>query len=67
MTSTMNTPPILGPSRFRMVPKKLMSKARPERHQKRLLIPVHAFEVLDFPVQVRRVHIVNAVYETAAG
>jgi len=62
MTSTMNTPPILGPSKFRMLPKELMTKARPEHHQKRLFIPVHAFEVLDFPVRVRPVEsLVNGV------
>jgi hypothetical protein len=55
MTNTINAPPILRPIKFRMLPKKLMTKARREHHQKRLFIPVHAFEVLAFPVRVRRV------------
>jgi hypothetical protein len=55
ITRTMNTPPILGSTKFRMLPKKLMTKARPKHHQKRLFIPVHAFEVLYFPVPVRSV------------
>src|SRR4029077_4395761 len=41
MTSTINTPPILGPTRFRILSKKLMTKARAEHHQKRQFIPVH--------------------------
>jgi hypothetical protein len=55
MTNTINTPPILGPIKFRMLPKKLTTKARPEHHQKRLFVPVYAFEVLDFPVRVPRI------------
>jgi hypothetical protein len=55
MTRTMNTRPILGRSKFRMLPKKFMIQARPEHHLKRLSIPIHAFEPLDFPVRVRRV------------
>ena len=61
MTITINTPPIMGLAKFRMLPKKLMTKARPEHHQKRLFIPVHTFEALDFPVRVRRVHCARGV------
>jgi hypothetical protein len=67
MTSTMNTPPMLGPIKFRLLPKKLMTKTRPEHHQKRLFVPVHAFEVLDFPVLVRPVEARgNGVWDSSA-
>jgi hypothetical protein len=66
MADTMNAPPILGPTRLRMVPKKFMTEARPEHHEKRLFIHVHAFEILEFPVRVRHA-MVNEVYEAGAG
>jgi len=38
-----------------MLPKKFMTKARSGHFEERLFIPVRAFEVLDFPVRVRRI------------
>ena len=67
MTTTINTPRILGSTNFRMLPKKLMTKTRPEPHQRRLFIPVHAFEALDFPVRVRPVEsLANGVCRSSA-
>ena len=55
MTATIDAPPGWGSPTFRTFPKKLMIKKQGrDRHQK-LLIPLQTFEVLAFPVRVRRI------------
>jgi len=51
----MSTPLFFGPTKLRMVPERLMTKAREEHHQNRLLIAIHTFELLNFPVRVRSI------------
>ena len=48
-----DTPPIWDSPKLGTFPERLMTKTRLESHRERLFIPVHTFEVLDFPVQVR--------------
>jgi hypothetical protein len=43
----------LGSAKFRSFPEKLMTKKQRTDHDKKLFIPLHTFEVLDFPVRVR--------------
>ena len=55
MTTTIDAPPVLRSPTFRSFPEKLMTKKQRKDHHKKLFIPLHTFEVLDFPVRVRRI------------
>lgn len=64
MTTMTNTPPVLGWTRFRSFPEKLTTKRQQKDHHKKLFIPLHTFEVLDFPVRMRRVEcLCNEVHQ----
>jgi len=54
-TTTIDVPPILGSPQFRSFPEKLMTKKQRKDRHKKLFIPLHTFEVVDFPVRVRPV------------
>jgi hypothetical protein len=53
MTTTIDAPPALGSPKLRSFPEKL--KKERQDHHKKLFISLHTFEVLNFPVRVRRV------------
>jgi hypothetical protein len=55
MTTTIDAPPFLDSPKFRSFPEKLTTKKQRKDHPNKLFIPLHTFEVLDFPVRVRRV------------
>jgi hypothetical protein len=65
MTTTKDAPPILGSPRFRSFLEKLMATRQRKDHHKKLFIPLHTFEVLDFPVRVRLVESLGNGYVEA--
>jgi hypothetical protein len=73
MTGTMNTPHTLGPMKFRVVPKKLATNARSERHQKRRFSPFwrlrnHSeWQSIDQIYNVREVNVVLVNWLPVAG
>jgi hypothetical protein len=54
-TTTIDLPPILRSPKFRSSPDKLTTRKQRKGHHKKLFIPLHTFEVLDFPVRVRHI------------
>ena len=55
MTTTIDAPPFLNSRKFQTFPEKFTTKKQRKDHHRKLFIPLRTFEVVDFPVRVRRV------------
>lgn len=54
-TTTIDPPFILDPLKCQSFPERLTTKKQRKDHHEKLFIPLHTFEVLDFPMRVRRI------------